>query len=115
MAEPSTTTLVAASAVGIAAMFPNIDGNALIGAFAGATLFVISAREIGLWLRAVYLLISLVMGYIAAPELTDHLPIQETGVAGFLAGLLCITVTLPLLKRLEGVDLISLFKGRIGK
>ncbi|MCP8687762.1 putative holin [Marinobacterium sedimentorum] len=115
MAEPSTTavTVVATTGIGLASMFPGIDGNALIGAFAGATLFVMSARELSLAVRAIYLLISLIMGYIAAPELISHLPIQETGVAGFLAGLLCITLTSPLVKRLEGVDLITVIRGKI--
>jgi hypothetical protein len=113
MAEPSTTaaTVVATTGIGLAAMFPGIDGNALIGAFAGATLFVMSARELTLWVRGAYLLISLIMGYLSAPELVNHLPIQATGVAGFLGGLLCITVTAPLVRRLEGVDLIRLIKG----
>lgn len=114
MAEPSTAavTITAASGIGLATLFPGIDGNALIGAFAGATLFVVSARELSLVVRGLYLIISLIMGYIAAPELINHLPIQETGVAGFLAGLLCITLTAPLVKRLEGVDLINAIRGK---
>ena len=113
MAEPSTTavTVAASTGIGLAAMFPGIDGNALIGAFAGATLFVMSARELSLWVRAVYLLISVTMGYIAAPELVSHLPIKETGVTGFIGGLLCITVAAPLVRRLESIDLISLIRG----
>ena len=115
MAEPSTTaaTVVAATSIGLATLFPGVDGNALIGAFAGATLFVMSARELSLWVRGIYLIISLIMGYISAQELTLHLPIQETGVTGFIGGLLCITLTAPMVKRLEGVDLISAIRGRL--
>jgi hypothetical protein len=113
MAEPSTTTAiaVATTGVGLAAIFPGIDGNALIGAFAGATLFVMSAKELRHWVRAMYLLISLTMGYIAAPEIINLTFIKESGVAGFLGGVLCISVTLPVVRQMEDVNLINLIRG----
>lgn len=113
MAEPSTTAVAIATTtgVGMASLFPGIDGNALIGAFAGATLFVMSARELTLFERILYMLISSVMGYIAAPEITANTFIQASGVAAFIAGFLCITVMLGLIKQLEGTDLISAIRG----
>lgn len=113
MAEPGTAALTTSTAagIGLASLFPGIDGNALIGAFAGATLFVISARELPHWMRALYLLISLVMGYIAAPEITSHTFISQSGVAGFVGGLLCISVAQPLVRKLETTDILSLLKG----
>ncbi len=110
MAEPSTTTAltVATTGVGLAALFPGIDGNALIGAFAGATLFVMSAKELRHWVRGVYLLISLVMGYIAAPEITRLTFIGQTGVAAFLGAVFCISATLPMIRQLEDGNLIDL-------
>lgn len=113
MAEPSTTTAVtlATTGVGLAAIIPGIDGNALIGAFAGATLFVMSAKELGHWIRAAYLLISLIMGYMAAPEIINLTFIKESGVAGFVGGVLCISVTLPVVRQMEDVNLINMIKG----
>ncbi len=113
MAEPGTTALTTAAAtgIGLASLFPGIDGNALIGSFAGATLFVISARELPHWQRAVYLLISLIMGYIAAPEIISHTFINQSGVAGFMGGLLCITVAQPLVRQLGESDLLTLMRG----
>ncbi|SEA27743.1 putative holin [Marinobacterium iners] len=110
MAEPSTTTAiaVATTGVGLAAIFPGIDGNALIGAFAGATLFVMSAKELRHWVRGVYLMISLVMGYIAAPEITSLTFIEQTGVASFLGSVFCISATLPMIRQLEDGNLIQL-------
>lgn len=110
MAEPSTTTavVVATTGIGLAAIFPGIDGNALIGAFAGATLFVMSARELRHWVRGVYLLISLVMGYIAAPEITNQTFIEQTGVASFLGSVFCISVTLPMIRQLEDGNWVEL-------
>ncbi|SIQ10701.1 putative holin [Marinobacterium stanieri] len=112
MAEPSTATAitVATTGVGLAALFPGIDGNALIGAFAGATLFVMSARELRHWVRAVYLVISLVMGYIAAPEITNLTFIEQTGVASFLGSVFCISATLPMIRQLEDADLLELIQ-----
>lgn len=113
MAEPSTTAVLVTTytGVGIASLFPGIDGNALIGAFAGATLFVMSASEMKIIARALYMLISLVMGYIAAPEIIANTFIQSSGVAGFIAGLLCISAALPLVKQLEGTDIVGAIKG----
>lgn len=111
MAEPSTTTTSASSAViGFASLAPGIDGNALIGAFAGAALVVVTSKEIGVVRRAAYLLISLVMGYLAAPEIVNATPIRSTGVAAFFAAALVITVTLQLIERVKTMDLRSLLR-----
>ena len=111
MAEPTSTTLVAGATVVGLAFIPGIDSNALIGSFAGATLFVMSARELTLITRVCYLIISLVMGYMAAPELLANTFIQESGVAGFIAGLLSVSVALVLIERVrERFDLADLLK-----
>ncbi|WP_175888767.1 putative holin [Burkholderia cepacia] len=111
MAEPNTTTAAALSAaIGVAGLAPGIDGNALIGAFTGAALVVVTSKEIGVFTRIAYMLISLVMGYIAAPEIVNVTPIHSTGVAGFFAAALVITVTLQLIDRLKTVDLLAFLK-----
>ncbi|KVR77322.1 putative holin [Burkholderia ubonensis] len=111
MAEPNTTTAAALSAaIGLAGLAPGIDGNALIGAFTGAALVVVTSREIGVLTRVAYMLISLVMGYLAAPEIVNATPIRSTGVAGFFAAALVITVTLQLIERLKSVDLLTFLK-----
>ena len=67
MAEPTSLSgAPLAAGVGLAALLPGVDGNALIGAFAGATLFVVSAKSLPIWQRLVYLLISIIAGYLAA-------------------------------------------------
>lgn len=111
MAEPNTTTAAALSTViGLAGLAPGIDGNALIGAFTGAALVVVTSKDLGMFKRIAYMLISLVMGYIAAPELVSLTPIRSTGVAGFLSAALVITVTLQLIERLKNADLLAFFK-----
>ncbi|AOI69082.1 hypothetical protein WI73_29915 [Burkholderia ubonensis] len=111
MAEPNTTTAaVLSTAIGLAGLAPGIDGNALIGAFTGAALVVVTSKEIGVARRAAYLLISLVMGYLAAPEIVSATPIHSTGVAAFFAAALVIAVTLQLIERVKTLDLLSLFR-----
>jgi hypothetical protein len=111
MAEPNSTTVATLStAIGLAGLAPGVDGNALIGAFAGASLVVVTSQNIGVFKRVAYLAISLVMGYLAAPEIADATPIRSTGVAGFFAAALVITVTLQLIERLKTFDLLAPFR-----
>ncbi|WLE59271.1 hypothetical protein GIY62_00765 [Burkholderia plantarii] len=111
MAEPNTTTAAALTTVfGLAGLAPGIDGNALIGAFAGAALVVVTSKEVGVAKRIAYMLISLVMGYMAAPEVVNQTPIHSTGVAGFLSAALVITITLQLIDRLKTADLLAFFR-----
>ncbi|KFX61016.1 putative holin [Paraburkholderia fungorum] len=111
MAEPNTTTAAALSAaIGLAGLAPGIDGNALIGAFTGAALVVVTSKDIGVAKRIAYMLISLVMGYLAASEIVNATPIRSTGVAAFFAAALVITVTLQLIERVKTVDLFGFLK-----
>jgi hypothetical protein len=109
MAEPSTTTTAIVAGIGFASLAPGIDGNALIGAFAGAALLVVSSKDLGLGKRFAYLVISLVVGYMAAPEVVRLTPIHSTGVAGFFGATLAITIALQLLERIKTVDLLAFF------
>lgn len=112
MAEPNTTTAVSLSAaIGLASLAPGVDGNALIGAFAGAALVVVSSKELNAIKRVAYMLISLVMGYVAAPEIVDVTPLRSTGVAGFFAAALVVALTLQLIERMKSFDPFSFFKG----
>ena len=103
MAEPSTTSLLATAAagVGLSTLFPGIDGNALIGAFAGATLVAITSKNLPVLQRIAYMVISLAIGYLAAPEVISNTPLKQTGVAAFLASAVAIALTL------HGIDLIK--------
>ncbi|BDD79923.1 hypothetical protein [Burkholderia phage FLC10] len=112
MAEPSTTAAAigAFAGIGFASLFPGIDGNALIGAFTGAALVVVTSKDLSLAKRFAYLVISLIVGYLAAPDVVNHSPITSTGVAAFFAAALAITVTLQLIERIKSFDLLSLFR-----
>lgn len=115
MAEPIPSTVALATAgVGLAAIFPGVDGNALIGAFAGATLMVVSSKDLSLAKRVVYLFISLIVGYQGAPELMNWTPIKTSGVAAFLCASTAIVVALQLIERLKSFDLLALFSKKGG-
>ena len=50
-------------------MLPGVDSGALIGAFAGAAVFILHNKDVGVLKRLVYGLVSWFIGYFAAPEL----------------------------------------------
>lgn len=101
MTEPTSTgSLIAlATSVGLASLLPGMDGDALIGAFAGATLFVVSAKNLPLWKRLVYLAVSVVGGYLGCHEVMRLFQLESAGIAAFLTAACCITVTLWLIER----------------
>lgn len=108
MSEPAFTTLATTTALGTAtattALLPGIDGNALVGAVAGAALFVTSSRDLPLWRRVIYLVISTVVGYLAAPDVLAHVPLHSTAIAAFLGGALVVTLTMQLIERAKAFD-----------
>jgi hypothetical protein len=107
MAEPTTTTTLAfvAAGVGIATLVPGIDGNAIVGAFAGAALVALHARDVSMTSRGIYLVISWIIGYLAAPEVAARMGLQETGVSAFLAAAFAIAITVQGLERIKTLDL----------
>lgn len=112
MTEPASAYLTTAAITATAAttaMLPGIDGDALVGALAGGTLYVTSARDLPPWQRAVYLLVSTTAGYFGAPELRALLPLQSSGLAGFLGGAVAVTFAIQAIERIKAFDFSSLF------
>lgn len=113
MAEPSTTAAaILSTSVGLASFIPGIDGNALIGAFGGATLFVMASKELGVFTRFIYLFISLLMGYVLVPSVLAHTPIEEPALAGFVGSLFCISIALKGMQQIENTNLINILRGK---
>ena len=115
MADPFSsssmaTGLALACGVSLASLLPGIDGNALIGAFAGAAVFVLHAPSLRLALRMSYFALSMVAGYLAAPELTQWLPLHERGISAFIASAAVITLTHKGLDALNKWDVVEWFK-----
>lgn len=111
MTEPTSTSVaVAATAtgIGLTALFPTIDGNALIGSFAGSILFFLISKETYIFSRFGYALVSLIMGYFVAPELVHRQVVNEMAVAAFLSATCVVTVTLGLITKVKTMDMKAL-------
>jgi hypothetical protein len=110
MPEPSTTvatgTLLSITAL---SLFSGVDVPALMGATAGASLFVTSAKDIKLPARILYLFISLFMGYQAGPSLLASY-FEETAVCAFIGAACCIGVALKLISSVEQLDITKWIK-----
>jgi hypothetical protein len=105
MAEPSSSAVVAgAGIVGVTAvsLWPGVDGNAVIGAFAGAIFFVVFAKELGMLARFGYFVASWIGGYYVAAEAIERGWVRTSGLVALLGALLCVTVGISLLLWLGG-------------
>lgn len=110
MAEPNTpAAALTAGAVTAASMLPGVDANALIGACAGATLFVMSARDLCLFTRLVYLVISLAMGYLGGPAVLGHI-FGEPAVSAFVFSAGVIGLGLKVIKGVDEIDINKWFR-----
>jgi Putative phage holin len=106
----ATAAHIVSSTLGFTGLLTGIDADALIGAFAGAALVVATSKHLSMFTRYTYMMISMIAGYQAAPEVVRLTPIRSTGLAAFLAAALAIAVTLQLIERVKTFDLRALFK-----
>lgn len=114
MAEPSTTAVAAGAAtITLTSFLIGLDINALIGAFAGASLFVVSARELTILERIIYLIVSVTMGYIAGPAIASHFLPQwdTTAFPSFLTAVAVVTFSLRVIEGIKSLDISRLFPG----
>lgn len=120
MTEPVTTNATAAT-VGVAllSLFPGVDAAVVMGAFAGAGVFVLASDDLVPLKRGAFFLLSFVAGCLAARLCADligwGLPerIQVNPAVGALvASAVSIKLLLWLIRRAENPDkLIDSFKG----
>lgn len=113
MAEPSTTTAAGTAALtaALVGMLPGIDANAVVGAFCGATLFVISAKDLGLFERLAYLVISFLIGYLGGPAVLGSV-LEHSAVAAFIMSAVTITAGLRAIEGVKTLDLKAWLGGR---
>ncbi|AXE32228.1 hypothetical protein DK842_21350 [Chromobacterium phragmitis] len=120
MAEPASTSATYAAVAGasLLAMFPGLDAGAVLGAFAGAAVFVMSSNELGVGKKLVFLALAFVAGLIAAPMATTLLATMlparvqvSAGVGALLASALVIKVLIRLINKADSMDLLTGMKG----
>ena len=73
---------------------------------------VLHAPLLRLSLRMSYFALSMVAGYLAAPELIQWLPIHERGISAFIASAAVITLTHKGLDALNKLDVFDWLKRR---
>ena len=121
MAEPASTTIATAAVTGVSllALFPGLDAGAVLGAFAGAAVFVMSSSELTTRRKLAFLALAFVAGLIAAPMasallatiLPDRVQVSA-GVGALLASALVIKVLIRLINKADNpADLLSSLKG----
>ena len=117
MTEP--TSLAGAgmvvAGISLAAILPGIDANALIGAFAGGTIYVISTPSLKLWQRFAYLIVSAIAGYQATGEVQRLTPIHSTGLSAFLVSAVVISIALAVIEKCKKGDLSWFRRGGSSK
>jgi hypothetical protein len=113
MAEPNTATAAATATLTAAliGILPGIDANAVVGAFCGASLFVISAKDLGVLVRVAYLIISFLIGYLGGPAMLGGV-IDHSAVAAFIASAVTITAGLRAIEGVKTLDLKAWLGGR---
>lgn len=116
MAEPTTSAAAATAAgIGLVAMLPWIDANALMGAALGAGLVAYSKSNLRAWQRVGALLFSALCGYLMAPEVVAQTPVAHHGAGGFIGALVVVPLSLKIIQHVERFDLATWIDRRKGK
>ncbi|TCP13763.1 putative phage holin [Crenobacter luteus] len=121
MAEPASTSAASAALAGasLLALFPGLDAGAVLGAFAGAAVFVMSSNELSNPKKFGFLCLAIVAGLIAAPMaaallatvLPDRVQVSA-GVGALIASALVIKILIWLINKADNpADLLSGLKG----
>ncbi|WP_019604554.1 putative holin [Teredinibacter turnerae] len=111
MTEPSSTALAATTVTGVTlvGLLTSLDADTLLGAASGSSLFVISARDHGLFTRLVYWCIALGMGYKAGPALLQHV-FETPSVSAFVFSACCINLAQQLIANSANPRFFKWFK-----
>lgn len=121
MAEPVSSTAITGSiwAVTLLSLFPGVESAVVLGAFAGAVVFVLSSSDLGLLAKAASFVVSFIAGCIGAgfmagviSALTPSAVQVSTGVGALLAASLAVKLLLWLIRKADKPE--ELF-GRMNK
>ena len=113
MVEPTSSASYAATAMGavaITSILPGVNGDALIGAFAGAVVFALHAKDLSMTKRLVYMAVSILLGYAGAEEVMRHSGVQSYTIASFALSAVIVTLALAGIDRIRNFDITSFWK-----
>lgn len=111
--EPTSSAVSAGlvfGTVALTSLLPGMNGDALIGAFAGAVVFALHAKDVTVIKRLIYMAVSFVVGYLAAPEVMHWTGLQSFTVSAFAASALIVTAALAGIDKIKAFDITSLWK-----
>lgn len=122
MAEPistSSTAALAVTGIGAVTLLPGVDAATVLGAFAGAAVFALNSDELSTGKKIAFLMLSIVMGWLAAPlaaSLIARILPADTevshGVGALVASSVLVKLLLALIRLADNSDrLVALFRG----
>lgn len=115
MIDQTSSSVSAATAMGtvaLASILPGVNGDALIGAFAGAVVFALHAKDVSIPKRIVYMIVSILLGYLGAGEVMRHTGLQSHTLAAFGLSAVVVTIALASIDKIKAFDIASLLKKR---
>lgn len=115
MIEETSNSLSAATAMGtvaLASILPGVNGDALIGAFAGAVVFALHSKDVSIPKRIIYMIVSILLGYLGAGEVMRHTGLQSHTLAAFGLSAVVVTIALASIDKIKAFDIASLLKKR---
>ncbi|RWA51300.1 hypothetical protein AU476_23510 [Cupriavidus sp. UYMSc13B] len=121
-AEPiatGTTAAIAVTGIGAISLLPGIDPATVLGAFAGAAVFVLNSEDLSTPKKLAFLVLSIVAGFLAAPLsatlLAKALPADAEishGVGAMVASSVLVKLLRALIRLADNSDrLVALFRG----
>ncbi|SDP46226.1 Putative phage holin [Ralstonia sp. 25mfcol4.1] len=122
MAEPisaSSTAALAVTGIGAITLVPGVDAATVLGAFAGAAVFALNSDELTTGKKIAFLMLSIVMGWLAAPlaaSLIARILPADTevshGVGALIASAVLVKLLLALIRLADNSDrLVALIRG----
>lgn len=122
MAEPiatSSTAAIAVTSVGAITLLPGVDAATVLGAFAGAAVFVLNSDDMSTPKKLAFLVLSIVAGCLAAPLaaalISKALPTDAEvshGVGALVASSVLVKLLLAMIRLAgNGERLVGLIRG----
>lgn len=99
----------ALSAVALTSILPGVNGDALIGAFAGAVVFALHAGDLPVVKRLIYMLVSILIGYLGAGEVMHWTSLKSWTLSAFALSAMVVTAALAGIDRIKQFDITTLF------
>lgn len=115
MAEPTSSAASAGIAFGVVtatSLLPGVNGDALIGAFAGAVVFALHAKDLPALKRIIYMMVSILIGYLGADEVLRQTWLESPTLAAFGLSAVIVTLALASIDRIRDFDITRYWKRR---